>query len=132
MEVLVLLVLKEPREHRVQQVLVVLVVRLEPLVEMDLKEHKELRELLVAALLRARHPGAVTVGVGGTGPLIQLGMVKEYLAARQPRSHLPRRSRRSPRRQGESNYRSQGLQAVQLSLNGCRDYLLPDTQGRHQ
>lgn len=37
-----------------------------------------------AALLRAREPTVLTVGVGGTGPLLQLAILKEYLVERAP------------------------------------------------
>lgn len=37
-----------------------------------------------AALLRAHEPTVMTVGVGGTGPLLQLAILKEYLVERAP------------------------------------------------
>jgi hypothetical protein len=37
-----------------------------------------------AALLRVGDPTVLTVGVGGTGPLLQLAILKEFLAKRRP------------------------------------------------
>lgn len=39
----------------------------------------------MAHLLRARWPRLLNLGVAGTGPLMQLGILKEYGAARRPR-----------------------------------------------
>jgi len=43
-------------------------------------------EQSVAALLRAQGLDAVTIGVGGTGSLIQLALAKEYLTAHRPKT----------------------------------------------
>ena len=39
----------------------------------------------IPALIRQRYPGTVNLGMGGNGPMLELGGIKEFLAPRKPR-----------------------------------------------
>jgi hypothetical protein len=42
----------------------------------------------IASQLRQRHPGTITLGAGGNGPLLELAALKEYLPALKPQRVL--------------------------------------------